>query len=109
MNDETKPTQNDSMHALRSSQRPSLGRVAHYTKNGDPSSKDAEMAGPGPFTSLICCVDDNELFVNLVVFDAMGQPHGRQMVALSTAPAGTPDAAGRWAWPAYVPPTGGAR
>ncbi len=104
MNDETKPTQNDSMHALRSNQRPSLGRVVHYTPGHE-----SETPGEAWTASIAAVYDDGS--VNLGGYRSDGTPFHRLRVeqAPPGVVAGQKEARGCWAWPAYVPPTGGAR
>lgn len=89
----------DKFHALKSAgQRPSIGRVVHYT----PASP---IYGPGEvWTATVARVNDTS--INIGGYDAMGRPFDEQEVPQADpgVVAGTTDAVGCWAWPEYVPP-----
>ncbi len=77
-------------------QRPSVGRAVHYTPN---DSKPGEHHAA---TIAYVCPEGGGC--NLAVVDPLGRPYPKLRVSQTDAPAGTDEARGKWAWPAFVPP-----
>jgi hypothetical protein len=57
---------------------PTVGRVVLYTP---AKTQDGRGDAKQPYAAIVCFVHD-ERAVNLVVFDHLGRPHGRQNVQL---------------------------
>jgi hypothetical protein len=73
-------------------QKPSIGRIVHYTVLWHTCGVDVCAA-------LIVAVNQDGT-VNLLVFDDVGDTVKRDHVEFTDAPAGSKDAVSKWTWPA---------
>jgi hypothetical protein len=86
---------------LRGVQKPSIGRIVHYTANSFHEGKGTIYEVRAAIvTKVFECVDPDAMLVSLTVFHAYGPPyHVPHAIFEPTFEAGTKEAHGRWSWP----------